>query len=102
MHWLGADEETYIIGVAGMRSKSVMRPVIQAEEWKEIKIPTLLLVGDSEILYDPRKALQRASQLIPHIETELVSHAGHLLHSDQPEKVNESILRFLEAKDQSA
>jgi pimeloyl-ACP methyl ester carboxylesterase len=95
-------QETYVIGVAGMRSKSVMRPLIKDDEWNQIRIPTLLLVGDSEILYNPRKALQRAKQLIPHIETELVPHAGHLLNSDQPEKVNESILRFLEAHDQSA
>ncbi len=74
-----------------------MRPIINADEWKRIQIPTLLLVGDSEILYDPRTALQRAKQLIPHIKTELVSHAGHLIHSDQPEKVNESILGFLDA-----
>jgi pimeloyl-ACP methyl ester carboxylesterase len=90
-------QETYVIGVAGMRSKSVMRPVIYAQEWKEIQMPTLLLVGEGEILYDPRMALRRARQLIPHIETELVSDAGHLLHSDQLEKVNETILRFLEA-----
>lgn len=95
-------QEAYVIGVAGMRSKSVMRPIIQAEEWKQIQIPTLLLVGDSEILYDPHLALQRARQLIPHIETELVSQAGHLLHSDRPENVNESVLRFLKAQNQSA
>jgi pimeloyl-ACP methyl ester carboxylesterase len=95
-------QQTFIIGMIGRQSKRVMRPIINADEWKQIQIPTLLLVGDREILYDPRTALQRAKQLLPHIETELVSHAGHLLHSDQPEKVNESILRFLEAKDQSA
>ena len=89
-------QETFVIGVAGMRSKSVMRPVIHADEWKKIQMPTLLLVGDSEILYDPHIALRRARQLIPHIETELVSEAGHLLHSDQVERVNETILRFLE------
>jgi pimeloyl-ACP methyl ester carboxylesterase len=92
-------QETYIIGVAGMRSKTVMRPIIQDDEWKQIQIPTLLLVGDHEILYDPRKALQRARQLIPHIQTELVPSAGHVLHADQPERVNEAVLRFLSAKD---
>jgi len=56
-------QETYIIGVAGMRSKSVMRPIIKVDEWKQMQIPTLLLVGDSEILYDPRRALQQAKQL---------------------------------------
>jgi len=95
-------QETYIIGVTGMRSKSVLRPIINANEWKQIQIPTLLLVGDSEILYDPRRALKQAKKLIPHIETELVSHAGHLLNSDQPEKVVETVLRFLGANSKSA
>lgn len=95
-------QEAYILGVAGMCSKSVMRPIINPDEWKQIQIPTLLLVGDHEILYDPRRALQRAKQLIPHIETELVSDAGHLLNSDQPEKVDEIVLRFLGANSKSA
>lgn len=94
--------ETYTIGVAGLRSKGVMRPIIHADEWKQIQMPTLLLVGDREILYDPRKAIQQAKQLIPHIETELVSPAGHLLNSDQPEKVGEIVLRFLGADRESA
>ncbi len=88
-------QETFIIGVAGMQSKNVIRPDIGAQEWKGIQMPTLLLVGEREMLYNPRTALQRARQLIPHIEAGLVPQAGHLLHSDQPEKVNESILRFL-------
>jgi pimeloyl-ACP methyl ester carboxylesterase len=95
-------QEIFLTGVTGMRSKTVMRPIINDNEWKQIQIPTLLLVGESEILYNPRMALQRAKQLIPHIETELVAHAGHLLHSDQPEKVSESVLKFLEAKHQNA
>jgi pimeloyl-ACP methyl ester carboxylesterase len=95
-------QETFLMGVTGIRSKSVMRPIINAMEWEQIQIPTLLLVGDREILYDPGIALKRAKQLIPHIETELVPHAGHLLNSDQPEQVCESVLRFLGANGKSA
>jgi pimeloyl-ACP methyl ester carboxylesterase len=95
-------QETFLSGVAGIRSKAVMRPIINDDEWKQIQMPTLLLVGESEILYDPRVAIQRAKQLIPHIETEIISQAGHLLNGDQPEKVGESVLRFLEAKHQCA
>ena len=95
-------QEAYITGVMGKSSKTVMRPIIQEDEWKQIKIPTLLLVGDHEILYDPRKALQRARQLIPHIQTELVPSASHVLQADQPEKVNEAMLKFLDAKEPGA
>jgi pimeloyl-ACP methyl ester carboxylesterase len=95
-------QETFVTGMTGIRSKTVMRPMINAAEWGKIQIPTLLLIGDHEILYDPGRALKRAKQLIPHLETELVPHAGHLLNSDQPEKVDATVLRFLGANGKSA
>jgi len=58
--------------------------------------PTLLLIGDHEIMYEPRKAVQRARQLIPNLQAELVAGAGHMLNSDQPEIVNKRILQFLQ------
>ncbi len=90
--------EAFVTGVTALRSKSVMRPVIETAEWKQLHIPTLLLVGEKEILYDARAALQQAKALIPGIEAEPVPDAGHLLHFDQPGRVGESITRFLKAK----
>ncbi|MEI2609124.1 MAG: alpha/beta hydrolase [Candidatus Promineifilaceae bacterium] len=59
---------------------------------RQIKTPTLLLLGDYEIVYNHNQALQRATRLIPHIETTLIPGAGHALNFDQPEMVNERIL----------
>ena len=42
-----------------------------------------------------RTALNRATNLIPHIETALIPDAGHALNFDQPEMVNTRILEFL-------
>lgn len=64
-------------------------------ELERVKARTLVLVGDKEIIYDPRGALQRATELLPDVETELIADAGHLLNMEQADVVNARILRFL-------
>jgi len=62
---------------------------------QQIKAPTLLLLGEREVIYDPQAALKRAANLIPHIETGIIPGAGHALSFDQPEMVHQRILEFL-------
>ena len=88
-------QEAFIAGVTTLRSRSVMRPVIDQMEWKQLQAPVLLLVGEQEILYDAQTALGRAKKLMPNVKIELVINAGHLLHLDQPDQINKSILEFL-------
>jgi pimeloyl-ACP methyl ester carboxylesterase len=87
--------EQMIIGMMNMKNVSFMRPVFSDEELKRMQMPTLLLVGDHEIMYEPRKALERAGGLIPNLRAELIPNAIHLLNSDQPFIVDECILKFL-------
>jgi len=87
--------EQMIIGIMNMRHLSFMRPVFTDEELKRITVPILLLIGDHEIMYEPKKALDRATSLIPHIQAELVPNASHMLNADQPELVNKKVLEFL-------
>jgi len=87
--------EQMIIGMMNMRHLSFMRPVFTDEELRQITAPTLLLIGDHEIMYEPKKALDRAISLIPNIHAELVPNAGHMLNKDQPELVNKKVLEFL-------
>ena len=79
-----------------LRSRIPFRPVFSDEEFKNLKMPLLLLVGDKEILYDAQFAIDRARQLIPHIEAESIPNAGHMLSIDQPAVVIERIMRFLD------
>ncbi len=58
-------------------------------------MPVLLLLGEKEVLYDARSAVNRARQLIPHIQAEIIPNAGHMLNTDQPKMVNEKILNFI-------
>jgi pimeloyl-ACP methyl ester carboxylesterase len=63
-------------------------------ELKSIRIPTLLLIGDNDIIND-RKSLKRAEKLMPRVETATIKHAGHFLSFDAAPEVNAKILRFL-------
>lgn len=86
--------EQMIIGMMNLRNLSFMKPVFKDEEFKRMTVPVLLLIGDHEIMYEPRKALDFATRLIPNLQTELISDAGHMLNSDQPKLVNARILEF--------
>jgi pimeloyl-ACP methyl ester carboxylesterase len=88
--------EQMIVGMTNMRKVSFLRPQFTDEELKQVVIPTLLILGEHEIMYEPRKAIERASELLSNLQTELIPEAGHMLISDQPERVNQSMLNFLQ------
>jgi pimeloyl-ACP methyl ester carboxylesterase len=92
--------EQMIVGMTSMRQVSFMRPVFTDEELGRMHSPALLLLGDHEIIYAPKKALVRAARLIPRLEGRLVPNAGHMLNSDQPEIVDGLISAFLSAWDE--
>ncbi len=58
-------------------------------------VPTLLLIGDHEIMYEPHKAIDVATRLIPGLQSELIPNANHMLNSDQAVRVNQLITDFL-------
>jgi pimeloyl-ACP methyl ester carboxylesterase len=58
-------------------------------------VPTLLLIGDHEIMYEPNKAIDCATRLIPGLQAKLIRNANHMLNSDQSVRVNQLILDFL-------
>jgi pimeloyl-ACP methyl ester carboxylesterase len=65
------------------------------DELRQIKAPTLLVLGEEEIIYDPRAALARARRLIPDLKATLVPDASHLLTMQWPAVVNGRVLEFL-------
>jgi pimeloyl-ACP methyl ester carboxylesterase len=75
----------------------VMPLAFSAEELGRIHIPILMLIGDHDRLNQP-KVIEQAKGMIPHIEAEIIPNAGHMLSMEQPELVDERILRFF-AKD---
>lgn len=69
--------------------------VFSDEELRGMRVPTLLLIGQQEVLYDPEAALERARRLIPNFEGELVPRASHDMTISQHEIVNRRVLEFL-------
>jgi pimeloyl-ACP methyl ester carboxylesterase len=85
------------VGVAGFRydRDGIFPSEIPDDELRRIACPTLLLVGDEEMIYDAADATARARRLIPDVEAEIVPGLGHLLGVQRPGIVNPRLLTFL-------
>jgi pimeloyl-ACP methyl ester carboxylesterase len=77
-------------------SPATMFPTVYTDtELKQLQLPALLLIGEGDKIYNPRKAIERARQWMPDLTAEIIPDAGHILIMDQPEIVNARILDFL-------
>jgi pimeloyl-ACP methyl ester carboxylesterase len=65
------------------------------EQLRAVSAQTLLLIGDQERTYAPRKALHRASRLMPAIDARLIADAGHILAMQKPDTVDAEVVSFL-------
>jgi pimeloyl-ACP methyl ester carboxylesterase len=74
---------------------SVYPAVFSDDELRALDVPALVLVGDREVIYAPREALERARRLMPCVQAELVPDGCHLLNGHQAGWVNDRLLRFL-------
>ena len=61
----------------------VVPTVFADDELRAMRVPTLLLMGEQEVIYDPAKALARARRLLPDVRGELVPHSSHEMCSSQ-------------------
>lgn len=68
--------------------------VLRDEQLRTLLTPTLVIIGEQEVIYDARKALTRAA-LIPNGKTALIPGAGHDICWSQPERLNAAITTFL-------
>jgi pimeloyl-ACP methyl ester carboxylesterase len=112
MHWLGfkdgADDragfETRAIDLTYLGLKHFrfspetarIAPTVYSDsDLRAMQVPTLLLMGDREVIYDSPSALSRALRLIPHLEGELLSGCSHDMTIRQHRLVNARVLDFL-------
>lgn len=80
------------------QERAVFPDAFTDDELRSVTADTMILMGDKEIIYDPRLALERAEDLIPDVRTELMANTGHLMNIEKPEVVNNRLLAFLEAE----
>jgi pimeloyl-ACP methyl ester carboxylesterase len=68
------------------------------EQLRSLQAPTLLLIGQQEVIYDVPATLERARRLVPHLEADLIPNASHEMTYSQAGVVDEHILQFLKDK----
>lgn len=78
-----------------VETSRVMPTVLSDGELKAMRVPTLLLIGDHEVISDPTEALARARRLIPDFEGELVPGCRHDMCISQYRIVDARVLEFL-------
>jgi pimeloyl-ACP methyl ester carboxylesterase len=88
----GLQNWNYAVNTSGY--SGIMPCTFSDEELRQIHQPVLMLIGDQDRL-NPPKALERARLTIPHLEGEILQHAGHFLNMEQPEEVDARALKFL-------
>jgi pimeloyl-ACP methyl ester carboxylesterase len=82
-------------GIAGALRGMAARPDRRVDLPK-IMVPTLVLVGDEDVITPPAEAKSMADAL-PNARLELISQAGHLSPYENPSDANAAILRFLKS-----
>jgi len=96
------DETGKVHWPTGLR---VMKKFFMAEprsELRKIKVPTLLIFGEHELLYKPYAIGRKASRLLDDVQVEIVKEAGHGAIFDQPVFVNQMISDFVLSKHDNA
>jgi len=93
--FFNAKTELLYLGFKHFRCQGEANPdTFSDDELRSLQVPTLLLIGQQEVIYDPAASIERACRLIPQIEASLVPNASHDLSSFQARVVDERILRF--------
>lgn len=72
--------------------------VFKKKELQKVYHPTLLLIGDREVTYNPQEIIRRAEQLISNLQGEIVPNANHMAAMSNPEYVNKRIIQFLDSE----
>lgn len=94
---LGFPEHSEILYQRFKNGRVVFRTaprVFTDEELRGLKMPTLLLVGKDEFLYNGVRAVARARQLLPTGHADLLAACNHAIVSDQTETVSRRVLAF--------
>lgn len=85
------------LGVRYFRSQPGVMPIAFPEaELRALQVPTLLLIGQQEVVYNPVAALECARALVPYLESDLIPGASHDLTFSLHDQVDARILEFLE------
>ncbi len=88
--------ELLYLGFKYFRMQGESNPdIFTDDQLRGLQAPMLLLIGQQEVIYDPVASLEKARNLVPHIEGSLIPNASHEMSYSQARIVDERILQFL-------
>ena len=76
----------------------ILPNAFSAGELSMMNVPTLVLIGADEVIYDPAKALNRALTLIPDARGTLVPHSSHEMCASKHDVVDARVVDFLASR----
>jgi pimeloyl-ACP methyl ester carboxylesterase len=89
--------QTMILGILNYKPHPPIRvKPFTDEQLRACQAPTLLLVAEKSVLYEPAKAIERATQLMPNLTAEIVAGASHGLVYEQADFINNRIVSFFQ------
>ena len=80
-----------------LRKLAIIPTVPKDDELRKLSVPTMLLVGEQEVIYKGQKAYDRAVRLIPNVKAEIIPQSSHCFTLEKPDEINRLILDFLVA-----
>ena len=83
------------------RRKFIPPTVLTDEDWQELTVPTLFVVGEHDVTYSPHRAMQRLAAVAPRVETMLASGADHHVTIVKPAWLTRVLLSFLKDDEQA-
>ena len=98
---LSVMERTTPQGIARALRGMAVRPDL-CGDLAMIKVPTLVMVGEEDVISPPAEAREMARSSCPRRRLEVIPKAGHLAPYENPQAANAAIIRFLEQIEFSA
>ena len=89
--------QTMVLGILNWKPQPPIRVTpFNDEQLRACHAPTLLFVAERSVLYEPTKAVKRATQLIPNLTSVIVPNASHGLVYEQADLINNKIVSFFQ------
>lgn len=89
--------QQFLIGYKHCRPVSPIVPIVFSdEELARLNVPVLLLIGEHEVIYDARIALENAKKKCKTIQAHSIPDSSHCLTVENAELVNRQIVDFLQ------
>lgn len=80
------------------RMAQMLEPKVVEDEELRLKVPTLFVIGEHEVIYPAQEALDRLARVAPQIQRVVIPGAGHDMTWLKPDEVNRQVLEFLDAQ----